>query len=165
MFLKCVEVVLDPGLKGGQGWGCGNSFREAIPLGDGEGEENLMSVQGPVVGNIKRNMSWFGGGSSGFLLLETYLELTFSRPCLSLYSLLSLAFFRLDGSDGQSSSSSLAFFRLDGSDGQSSSSSLAFRLDGSDGQSSSSSLAFLRLDGSDGQSSSSSMAVTLDAGL
>ena len=49
-----LEVVLDPGLKGGHGRGCGNSFREAIPYADGEGEEGLLLlVQDPVVENIK----------------------------------------------------------------------------------------------------------------
>ena len=71
MFLKCVEVVLDPGLKGGQGRGCGNSFREAIPLGDGEGEEGLLSVQGPEVGNIKEAWSDCGSSSDSLSLKHT----------------------------------------------------------------------------------------------
>ena len=30
-----LEVALEPGFKGGRGWSCGNSFREALPLRDG----------------------------------------------------------------------------------------------------------------------------------
>ena len=52
MLLKCLQVVLDPGLKEGQGRSCGNRFRETIPLRDGAGEEGLLSVLGPLVGNI-----------------------------------------------------------------------------------------------------------------
>ena len=54
MSLKCLEVLLDPGLKGGQGRCCGNSFREAISLWDGAGEEGLLLLLDPVVENIKR---------------------------------------------------------------------------------------------------------------
>ena len=53
MLLKCLQVVLDPGLKGGLGRGHGKSCWEAIPLRNGAREEDKLSLQGPVVGNIK----------------------------------------------------------------------------------------------------------------
>ena len=39
-----LEVALDPGFKEGQGWSRGNSFREAVPLKDGVGEEGLLPI-------------------------------------------------------------------------------------------------------------------------
>ena len=46
------EVSLNSGLKGGHRWGCGNSFEEAVPLGDGAGGEGLLPVLGPVKGHV-----------------------------------------------------------------------------------------------------------------
>ena len=48
-----LKVALDPGFKRGQGWSCGNSFREAVPLRDGVGEEGLLSILGSVGQHIK----------------------------------------------------------------------------------------------------------------
>ena len=46
-------MALDPGFKGGQGWSCGNSIREAIPLRDSAGEDGLMSTMGSVEQHVK----------------------------------------------------------------------------------------------------------------
>ena len=65
-----IEVALDLGFKGGQqGWSCGNSFRKAVPLRDGAGEEGLLSILGSVGRHIKgAGVAWSGdGSSSGFL--------------------------------------------------------------------------------------------------
>lgn len=47
-----LEVVLDPGFKGGQRQSCSNSFRKAVPLRDDVGE-GLLPILGSVGGHIK----------------------------------------------------------------------------------------------------------------
>ena len=47
-----LKVALDPGFKRGQGWSCGNSFREVVPLRDGAGE-GLLSILGSVGRHIQ----------------------------------------------------------------------------------------------------------------
>ena len=46
-------VTLDSGLKGGQRWSCGNSFRDSVPLRDGAGEKGLLSKLGSVGRHVK----------------------------------------------------------------------------------------------------------------
>ena len=48
-----VRVSLNSGPKGGQRWGCSNSFGEAVPLRDGAWEQGLLLELGPVEGHVK----------------------------------------------------------------------------------------------------------------
>ena len=51
MLLKCLEVVLDPGLKGSQGRGCGNSFMKAFVPG-----ETVIIIFEERVGNSRNEL-------------------------------------------------------------------------------------------------------------
>ena len=63
-----LEVALDPRFKGGQGWGGGDSLREAVPLRDGGGGRRSVAGTGFCGRAHQRSRSWSGGGSSsGFL--------------------------------------------------------------------------------------------------
>ena len=71
-----LEVVLDPWFKGGQGWNCGHSFREAVPLKDGAGKEGLLLMLGSVERHIK------GAGAS---LVVTFLLIPCSWHILGVF--------------------------------------------------------------------------------
>ena len=102
------QICLNYGLKWNQRQGCGNSFGEAVPLRD-SAQKGMLLVLDAVEGYVKGT----GGG-----LLTTFFpwfpdvgacfKSVFCRPFLNLYSFVSLAFFLLDCSNGQSSCSSMA---------------------------------------------------------
>ena len=93
-------------LQGGcstQGWSCGNSFREVVPLRDGAGE-GLLSILGSVGRHIQ------GAGvrlAVAFLLVPCswhVLGVYLQQTVLEFVERAESGFFLLDSGDGQSSS-------------------------------------------------------------